>query len=129
MVDGADFPRRVLLAVCGLSPQVLTETIYALAVKRKPLFIPTEIHLVTTQEGARRVRLTLLSHRPGWLGRLCRVFECFLTDMERKRLLAEAAAVLAPEDSFLMVRLDARTPVLTLGIAVPPEDPPFFYVG
>ena len=57
------------------------------------------------------------------------VFECFLTDAERNRLLAEAAAVLEPEDSFLMVRVDARTQVLTLGIAVPPEDPPFFYVG
>jgi hypothetical protein len=25
------YPRRVLLAVCGLSPQIVTETIYALA--------------------------------------------------------------------------------------------------
>jgi CRISPR-associated protein (TIGR02584 family) len=65
MTDSAEFPRRVPLAVSGLSPQVLTETIYALAVKRKPLFLPTEIHLVTTQERARRARLTLLSRSPG----------------------------------------------------------------
>jgi hypothetical protein len=28
--------RRVLLAVTGLSPQIVTETVYALAVKRRP---------------------------------------------------------------------------------------------
>jgi len=29
-----DYPKRILLAVSGLSPQVLTETFYALAVAR-----------------------------------------------------------------------------------------------
>lgn len=57
------------------------------------------------------------------------VFECFLTEAERRRLLAEIAAVLAPEDSFLMVHLDPRSQVRTLGLGVPPEDPPFFYVS
>ena len=46
------FERRLLVAVCGLSPQILTETLYALAVKRSPAFIPTEVHLLTTREGA-----------------------------------------------------------------------------
>lgn len=71
MQDGAEYPRRVLLAVCGLSPQVLTETVYALAVKRRPPFVPTEIHLATTAEGARRARLTLLGRSPGWFRKLC----------------------------------------------------------
>jgi len=74
MADGVHFRRRILLGVCGLSPQVLTETVYALAVKRSPPWVPTEVHLVTTQEGARRARLTLLGRSPGWFARLCREY-------------------------------------------------------
>ncbi|MGS0754031.1 CRISPR-associated ring nuclease Csm6 [Roseateles sp. GG27B] len=65
------FQRRVLLAVTGLSPQVVTETLYALAVAQRPTFLPTEVHVVTTQEGAQRLRLALLSAQPGWFARLC----------------------------------------------------------
>lgn len=57
------------------------------------------------------------------------VFECFLSGAERRRLLSEISAVLEAADSFLMVRLDPRSKVITLGVAVPPEDPPFYYVG
>lgn len=65
-----DFPRRVLLAVTGLSPQVVTETVFALAMQRTPPFVPTEVRLVTTREGANRARLSLLSDDPGWFRRL-----------------------------------------------------------
>src|SRR5690606_16067709 len=64
------YPRRILLAVTGLSPQVVTETLYALAVRQRPPFIPTEVHLLTTVEGAQRARLALLSDVPGWFHRL-----------------------------------------------------------
>jgi len=66
------YPRRVLVAVTGLSPQVITETVYALAVRREPPFRPTEVQVLTTAEGAERVRLSLLSEEPGWFRRLCR---------------------------------------------------------
>lgn len=66
-----DFPRRILVAVCGLSPQILTETLYALAVAGEPRFVPTEIHLLTTREGAHRARLTLLQPGTGKFHRLC----------------------------------------------------------
>ncbi len=66
------FPRRILLAVIGLSPQVVTETLFMLAVRHEPPFVPTEIHLITTAEGADRVRLMLFSRQPGWLARLRR---------------------------------------------------------
>ena len=68
-----EYPRRALLAVAGLTPQILTETLYALAVAPadgQP-FLPTEIRLITTTEGAERARLSLLSDDPGWLARLC----------------------------------------------------------
>lgn len=61
--------RRILLAVTGLSPQVVTETVYALAM-RQPAWIPDEVHVVTTAEGARRARLALLSETRGWFRRL-----------------------------------------------------------
>ena len=66
------YPRRILLCVTGLSPQIVTETLYALAVRESPAFIPTEIHLVTTKQGAEHARLNLLSREPGWFHRLCR---------------------------------------------------------
>lgn len=47
------YPRRVLVALTGLTPQVMTETLYAL-LQQQPAFVPTELHLVTTDEGKRR---------------------------------------------------------------------------
>ena len=70
--DAAEYPRRILLAVTGLSPQVVTETLFALTQHPQRPFLPTEVHLLTTREGAERARLALLSAEPGWFGRLCR---------------------------------------------------------
>ena len=57
-------PRRILLAVTGLSPQVVTETLYALGVGAgqpgQGAFIPTEVRLITTTEGAKIARTALL---------------------------------------------------------------------
>lgn len=69
------YPRRILLTACGLTPQVVTETVYALAVARRPAFVPTEVHVLTTAEGAQHVRLSLLSDEPGWFRRMCREYE------------------------------------------------------
>ncbi len=62
--------RKVLLCVSGLTPQIVTETLYALACRGESSFIPDEVHLITTAEGAERARLQLLSDPPGWLHRL-----------------------------------------------------------
>ncbi|MDO8252375.1 MAG: CRISPR-associated ring nuclease Csm6 [Rhodoferax sp.] len=67
----ADFPRRVLLAVSGLTPQIVTETIYALAADEHAPFVPTEVHLITSAEGAHRAELSLLSDDLGWFHKLC----------------------------------------------------------
>jgi hypothetical protein len=63
------YPRRVLLAVTGLTPQVVTETLYGLAVARDRAFVPTEILLITTLKGEVNARLSLLSEDPGWFHR------------------------------------------------------------
>ena len=57
-----NYSRRILLAVTGLSPQVVTETLYALAQtgEENARFFPTEVHVLTTTEGARRAQAALL---------------------------------------------------------------------
>ena len=68
-----EYPTRVLVAVTGLTPQIVTETLYALAVDPdppQPLFTPTRIRLVTTAEGARRAQRELLDRDHGWFHRL-----------------------------------------------------------
>ncbi len=58
------------------------------------------------------------------------VYECFLTPGERKELLSRVTGVLEPEDDrFLLIRLESRSKVQTLGIAIEPGDPAFYYVG
>jgi CRISPR-associated protein (TIGR02584 family) len=74
--DPTSFPRRILLAVTGLSPQIVTETLYALAKPssgEKP-FYPTEIQLITTETGRQKAIDALLrvhDRKPGWFHRLC----------------------------------------------------------
>lgn len=73
--DPSAYRSRVLLAVSGLSPQIITETIYWLACQRKPAFVPTRIVVMSTTEGAAQVRLLLQSENPGWLARLIRDYD------------------------------------------------------
>lgn len=51
--------RDVLVAVCGLTPQVVTETLWALHHRTPPIH-PAEIWILTTQEGAASCRTKLL---------------------------------------------------------------------
>jgi CRISPR-associated protein (TIGR02584 family) len=61
--------RRILLVATGLSPQVVTETLFHLCQQRQPPFVPSEIHLITTGEGAHRAELTLLHPSQGRFAR------------------------------------------------------------
>ncbi len=57
------------MVVIGQSPQVLTETVYALAREQSSnwRFVPTEVRVVTTSQGAARVRERLFAkHRGAW---------------------------------------------------------------
>lgn len=56
--------------------------------------------------------------------------EIHLTDAERERLLCEMRHLLNDaEDSFMLIRLDPRASVETLGRAVPPSDAACMYFG
>lgn len=52
--------RKILVALLGTSPAVLTETVWGLAHQEKP-WIPDEIEVVTTATGAKRARELLLT--------------------------------------------------------------------
>lgn len=78
----------------------------------------------------RRLREALKLLKGYASGRQKSVFECFLTEAERRELLAGVRGLLDPvEDRFVLVRLDPRGKVRTLGRGVKPVDPPWFYVG
>lgn len=70
MKEPQDYARRVFLAVTGLTPQIVTETLYALAVKQDPPFVPTEVRIITTEEGAEPAKRLLLHPEEGWFHRL-----------------------------------------------------------
>lgn len=58
------------------------------------------------------------------------VHELYLTDAERDTLVQDMRQLLdLSTDRFLLLRLDPRSRVHTLGRAVPPADPDFFYVA
>ncbi len=50
--------QKILLVVCGMSPQVMTETLYALIRERN--WIPNKIHLITTEKGRENAVMQLL---------------------------------------------------------------------
>ena len=58
------------------------------------------------------------------------VFECFLTAEERRALLADACPLIdKDEDRLALLRVEERARPVLLGIATPPVDPGFRYVG
>jgi len=59
--------KRILLAVCGLTPQVVTETLYALQMDGR---LPHAIRILTTREGKGMVNSALLAPG-GALDRFC----------------------------------------------------------
>lgn len=61
--------KNILLAVSGLSPQVITETLYALFMEGKPVH---EVHVITTRTGRENIFQSLLSPRGP--------FDCFLDE-------------------------------------------------
>ena len=70
-----EYKKRILLAVSGLSPQILTETLYGLTIASETPFIPTEVHLISTIEGAHRAKLDLLHLDSGKFLAFCKEYQ------------------------------------------------------
>ena len=65
--------RNILVCVSGMSPAVVTETLYALVAKESPAFVPDEIHVITTLQGKQKILNELLEPQQG-------VFHQFIAD-------------------------------------------------
>lgn len=64
--------KQILVSVTGLTPQVVTETLYALHVNEG--IVPTEIHLITTTNGRNRALRDLLDSQSGQFHAFCREY-------------------------------------------------------
>ena len=57
------------------------------------------------------------------------VHECFLSAAERAALWRKMGRILRRDtDSFFLLRLDPRSEVRVLGVAIRPKDPPLFFL-
>ena len=93
--------RRILLAVTGMTPQVVTETLYGL-MRESPHALPHELHLLTTADGAERARLALLSEQPGW-------FQRFLNDYGLPPIAFDASHIHVLQDADGLPMPDIRS--------------------
>ncbi len=75
--------KTTLLSVTGLSPQVVTETLFALYQSGKPM--PDQIVILSTTEGAKRARLTLIQDK--WLERFFHDYQLVMPEAENIRIL------------------------------------------
>ena len=66
----SQFARRILFVVTGTSPAVVTESLYALAIQQEDIFVPTEIHIMTTSTGATAATKALLDGGVGAFHRM-----------------------------------------------------------
>lgn len=90
-----------------------------------------QLHLVAYDVcDAKRLRAALRITRRYATGGQKSVHECWVTAAEKGHLIAELTQVLEPgQDRILILRLDPRQRTTTLGKAVPPADPDWFYLG
>ena len=65
--------RRILVAARGMTPQIITETIYALRVAAAEPFAVNEVRIVTTERGKQQAETTLITG--GQLAALCREYD------------------------------------------------------
>lgn len=108
------FKRRILVCVTGMTPQVVTETLYALLEEGT---VPTEVQLITTEDGRNCALRDLLDSQTGQFHALCRDTNCtgkICFDRDSIHVIDDAAGkplsdIRTPEDNNraadLIVRL------------------------
>ena len=58
------------------------------------------------------------------------VYECFLTESELNYLVEELSYLIDERfDRIHIFQIDRRAKIYLLGIALPPKDPAYFYIG
>lgn len=92
--------KTTLLAVTGLSPAVVTETLWALA-REKPRVLPHRVGFITTATGAARLDEALHAPLPGWDGQT--VWEAL-----RKALKAKPGELIADPPRVIQISDGAK---------------------
>ncbi len=105
--------KAVLVAVSGMSPAIITETLWALAGESPPV-IPDDVVVITTARGKANIECDLLGKNPEWGGRS--VWETLRATLLRKYGKAEAG-----EKLQLSVRV-IELPDLDTGVRQPADD-------
>ena len=78
----------------------------------------------------KRLRAALKLVRGHAIGGQKSVHEVWLGESEKRQLLEDLGYLLDPEsDRFLLISLDPRGKIKTLGLAVPPLPQDFLYIG
>lgn len=57
------------------------------------------------------------------------VHEVWLTDGDKRDVLADMACILGNDDRFMLLRLDPRSRPHVIGRGEAPADPDYFYIG
>ncbi len=92
---------------------------------KRPLFL-----VAYDIRSPRRLRRVLHAVKAYSTGGQKSVHECFLSASEKAALGRRLAMLIDPDtDSVLLIRPDPRGRTRTLGIARPPRDDSFFYIG
>jgi CRISPR-associated protein (TIGR02584 family) len=111
----ADFSRRVLIAAIGMSPQVLTETLYCLARGHAEPFVPNELHILTTSKGMNIVEKECLDRDSGKLAALLRDYQLDQTMLDHITIHVVTSAdgkpladITTPEDNEQYANLTSR---------------------
>ena len=89
--------KTTLLAVTGLSPAIVTETLYALA-RENPPILPERVVFLTTATGAHQIETQLFTPSPAWGG--LTVWESLRTSLGAKpdQLIAESPRLICYPD-------------------------------
>ena len=95
--------KRILLAVSGMSPQIVTETLFSLATRAENQFIPTDIFLITTADGKKQAEQQLLHPESGKFHQFCK-------DYQMPVIAFPAENILVIEDADGLPLNDIKTP-------------------
>lgn len=99
-----------VLCICGLSPQVVTETLSVLLAEERGA--PIDVHVLTTAIGAERLQETLLASGDGWLAKLFQAYGLppLREDALHLHVIADAAGapladIVSPNDNVAVADL------------------------
>jgi CRISPR-associated protein Cas2 len=116
---------RSLLGSASLPPPTFFRALLICALMQRILYL-----VAYDISHPRRLARALKTVRAYATGGQKSVHECWLLPGELATLKRDLEAIIdSAEDSVLFVRLDPRLKPRTLGIARPPVDPAFFFVG